>query len=197
MRGVANETRRSRRLGRASVLATSVGLELSDDLDFDAWEEAGRKIAKAGDTFAWCIGDWLAFGEDRYADRYRRALDAAGLNYQTLRNYAWVARRFDMSRRRPALSVQHHIEVAALPVDEQDGWLDRAERLKWSRNELRKHIRPHRSGHSVPAAERLAMPQIQVSEDRLRLWHRAAEKDEVDFGTWVITALDRHASGEV
>ena len=41
------------------------------------------------------------------------------LDYQTLRNYAWVARRFAMSRRRDTLSFGHHAEVPALPEPEQ------------------------------------------------------------------------------
>ncbi|HWC82833.1 MAG TPA: LmbU family transcriptional regulator [Pseudonocardiaceae bacterium] len=176
-------------------------MRIPEDLDYDGWARAGQKIARAADMFAWCIGDWLAFGEDRYTDRYRHAVDAAGLNYQTLRNYAWVARRFDISRRRPALSVQHHIEVAALPAAEQEHWLHQAEQLKWSRNELRKRIRQYRKGRSSTDAEQLSMPlsmpRIQVSSTQLQLWHHAAEQDELDFQTWVITALDRYASGTV
>jgi hypothetical protein len=41
-------------------------------------------------------------------------------------NYAWVARRFAMSRRRDTLSFGHHAEVAALPEPEQDFWLREA-----------------------------------------------------------------------
>ena len=49
------------------------------------------------------------------------------LDYQTLRNYAWVARRFPAGRRRAGVSFAHHAEVARLPEPEQDYWLRRAE----------------------------------------------------------------------
>jgi hypothetical protein len=39
---------------------------------------------------------------------------ATGLDYQTLRNYAAVARRFELSRRRDNLSFHHHAELCAL-----------------------------------------------------------------------------------
>jgi hypothetical protein len=71
---------------KSEILTTRVGLKMPDGLDFEAWEKAGQKIVHAADMFAWCIGDWLVYGEDRYSDRYRRADNAAGLNYTTPRN---------------------------------------------------------------------------------------------------------------
>ena len=102
---------------------------------------AGGTIA---DSSAWCLGDWVVFGASRYSDRYLRAIEQAGLEYQTLRNYAWVARRFESSRRREALSFQHHAEVASLPEPEQDLWLQRADAAQWSKTELRRRISAER-----------------------------------------------------
>jgi hypothetical protein len=53
--------------------------------------------------------------------------------YQTLRNYAVVARRLKLSRRRDNLSFQHHAEVCALGFEEQDRWLDLAAESPWRR----------------------------------------------------------------
>src|SRR5262245_53861054 len=91
---------RSRVNRRRQILTTRVGLEFPTGLSFDAWAQAGRKIVQFIDSSAWYLGDWLVYGQDRYDDRYRLALHRAGLDYQTLRNYAWVVRRFDISRRR-------------------------------------------------------------------------------------------------
>ena len=96
---------------------------------------------RIADSSAWCLGDWLIYGQHLYADRYRHAVAMAGLDYQTLRNYAWIARKFEPARRRAGLAFQHHVEVAALPPQVQDHWLDLAENFRWSRNELRKQIR--------------------------------------------------------
>lgn len=41
-----------------------------------------------------CLGDWLAYGQAVYANRHRTAVERTSLNYQALRNYAWVARQF-------------------------------------------------------------------------------------------------------
>jgi len=43
---------------------------------------------------AWCLGDGLIAGQAAYGSRNRDAIGRTGLDYQTLRNYAWVAGRF-------------------------------------------------------------------------------------------------------
>ncbi|MEU8803872.1 hypothetical protein [Spirillospora sp. NPDC048819] len=60
---------------------------------------------------------------------------------KTLRNYAWIARRFPVSRRRDTLTLQHHAEVAALSDHEQERWLDRAEQEQWPVLRLRTSLR--------------------------------------------------------
>src|SRR6266545_6028251 len=90
------------------VLMTRVGLCIPADLSYEDWERAGSQLAGIVDSSSWWLGDWLVYGKKQYSDRYRRAIHAAGLQYQTLRNYAWVARRFELNRRRPKLSFQHH-----------------------------------------------------------------------------------------
>ena len=65
----------------------------------------------------------MIYGERTYGRRYREAVRMSGFDYQTLRNYAWVARRFGIERRRGGLTFQHHAEVASLPVVEQERWL--------------------------------------------------------------------------
>ncbi|GGL20705.1 hypothetical protein [Mangrovihabitans endophyticus] len=58
-------------------MTTRVGLHFPSDLAFDTWEQAGHKISRLIDSSAWCLGDWLVYGQDRYADRYRNAVAAA------------------------------------------------------------------------------------------------------------------------
>ena len=76
------------------ILVTRVGLQMPADLPYEDWENAGGKLARISDTSAWCLGDWIVHGQERFRDRYRCAVKNAGLDYQTLRNYAWVARKF-------------------------------------------------------------------------------------------------------
>jgi hypothetical protein len=75
------------------MLMTRVGLQISDPLSFDTWERAGHRLSSLVDSSTWCLGDWLVYGKRHFPDRYERAIAAAGLRYQTLRNYAWAGLR--------------------------------------------------------------------------------------------------------
>ncbi|SBV04596.1 hypothetical protein YW5DRAFT_02560 [Streptomyces sp. Ncost-T6T-1] len=179
---------------REQVLTTNVGLHIPAGLAFEEWERAGRQLSGLLNSSSWWLGDWLVYGKDHYADRYERGIRAAGLQYQTLRNYAWVSRRFEQHRRRSALSFQHHAELASLPVEEQENWLDRAERMKWSTKQLRNAIRAQRDGTS-PAVDAAEVPtsRLAVPDNRLQWWHKAAEQSGIELADWVMHTLDAAA----
>lgn len=175
------------------ILITRVGLMLPDDLPFEDWKDAGSKLFRIADSSAWCIGDWLSHGQESYGNRYRTAIAEAGLDYQTLRNYAWVARKFDLARRRERLSFQHHAEVASLPPEEQDRWLNLADQGRWSRNQLRKTIRSE-VVNSDSSRNGNFMPRMAVAPADLARWQEAAAKTQSTLADWVVTALNQVAS---
>jgi hypothetical protein len=150
------------------------------------------------DSSAWWLGDWLIYGQTHYPDRYKRAVLETALDYQTLRNYAWIARKFTQSRRRDKLSFQHHAEVASLTQEEQDMWLTRAEAGGWSRNELRRQIRAGRNG--VVNGKDIALVRMDVVAERKDHWQKAAERSELGLREWIVATLDAAAvelAGEV
>ena len=102
------------------VAAWRTELRLPADLTVSAWALIGRQIALLSNSSAWWLGDWLVYGRDNFPGRYKQAMTETSLDYQTLRNCAWVAGRFDVPRRRDALSFQHRAVVAALPEAGQD-----------------------------------------------------------------------------
>lgn len=172
------------------VLLTAVGLRIPAELSFEDWEQAGRRLSGIVDSSTWCLGDWLVHGKLHYSDRYKKAVTAAGLQYQTLRNYAWVSHRFDLSRRRPNLTFQHHAEVASLQPPEQDLWLDRAERGMWTTKQLRMHLQAERVKNTGETGQLSAIPRIEVPAARLTRWYKAAEQAGMEFKKWVMDTLD-------
>ncbi|MFF4981040.1 LmbU family transcriptional regulator [Streptomyces sp. NPDC001046] len=118
------------------------GMVFPENLPERSWERIGSNLRELVNSSAWWLADWLIYGESTYGwRRYKEAVERTGLDYQTLRNYAWVARRFEHHRRRDGLSFAHHAEVTRLSPPEQDYWLRKAEQQKWSRNELRRAVR--------------------------------------------------------
>ncbi|MEZ0115623.1 hypothetical protein ABH920_009664 [Catenulispora sp. EB89] len=124
-----------------STFITRRGLRLPRRMAFEKWVGIGNYLSGVMSASSWCLGDWLVYGEATFTGRYRDAIELTSLDYQTLRNHAWVARSFPMSRRRDRLSFTHHAEVAALPEPEQDFWLLKAEQHAWSVKRLRREVR--------------------------------------------------------
>ncbi|CAL9572355.1 hypothetical protein SUDANB95_04821 [Actinosynnema sp. ALI-1.44] len=194
---------RERRAGGAAgpvandrILTTRVGLRIPERIDFETWARAGGQLARISDSSTWCLGDWLVHGQDRYTEGYRKVVEEVGLDYQTLRNYAWVARRFPWARRRPELSFQHHAEVTPLDDAEQDRWLDDAQRHGWSRNELRRRLRASRRTGRAESHE-VALPRLAVPAEQFERWRTAAEQSRSGFTDWVVAALDEAAARRV
>jgi hypothetical protein len=179
--------------GREMARVTPSGLQIPTGTDYDAWMTMGRRITGVANACSWCLGDWLVYGEQEFGSRYKAALRATSLDYQTLRNYAWVARRFDASRRRDNLSFQHHAEVVSLPDAHQDLWLRRAERDRWSRNELRRQLRSERQQRRALTAETVVRLQVEVSKTRENRWKLAAQVADQPLSEWLAALGDAAA----
>jgi hypothetical protein len=163
-------------------------------MPFVEWTTVGQRLARVASVSSWWLGDWLLFGQRSYGQRYREAVDATDLDYQTLRNYASVARRFPPSRRHSNLSFQHHAEVAPMSEAEQDLWLARAQAGGWSRNALRRQLALHRAStrRPGPAATNVVVRVEVTREDELR-WRQAAACDELELREWLHRVVDAAA----
>ncbi|WP_173136578.1 LmbU family transcriptional regulator [Kibdelosporangium persicum] len=184
-------------LGTALTMRTCLALPAR--MPLDEWRRIGRQIFTISDSSAWWLGDWLIYGQTEYSDRYKRAIEETGLDYQTLRNYAWVARKFPRERRRESLTFQHHAEVASLPEAEQDDWMDRAEKHNWSRNELRNRVKAsRRAGQDGTARNGTPLPgtrlQVTIIPDQQQRWQDAAATVDQDLLTWIVAVLDEAAA---
>ena len=192
------------------------GLLFPRNLPERSWEQIGTNLRELVNSSAWWLADWLIYGEATYGwRRYKEAIERTGLDYQTLRNYAWVARRFEHHRRRDGLSFAHHAEVARLAPPEQDYWLRKAEQQKGSRNELRRAVRaslavqndtaevtPGTPGEqrevprpAEPAAadqrrQQVATLTIELSAGRLEHLAKAAAAHGLPVDKWVAQLLE-------
>jgi hypothetical protein len=120
-------------------------LDIPKDQSFDDWVDTGRRLCASSQVINWYIGDWWAAGQHRYGARAKVAAEGLfGKEFQGLMDVASVCRAFPTSRRREALTFTHHREVAALPPEEADTLLVRAEDERLSTRELRKEVLRHR-----------------------------------------------------
>ena len=125
------------------IIRDDCALSFPENMPFEQWAAFGAKFfRRADDMLTWYAGDWLAFGSDAYAydDKFTLAIEATGLDYHTLRRYAWVSKAITVERRRSNLSWSIHNEVAKLDAVSQAHWLEQAARLALSARELRESI---------------------------------------------------------
>ncbi|NMO53346.1 DUF1016 domain-containing protein [Actinoplanes sp. TBRC 11911] len=170
------------------------GIVFSEPVTLAAWERIGQRLRGVSDSSSWWLGDWLVFGETAYTGRYKEAVERTGLVYQTLRNYAWVARRFEHSRRQYRLSFAHYSEVARLEQPEQDYWLRRAEEHGWSRNQLRREIRAslaERHREAEPKTTGRTAIQIELPPEELDGCARVAEYYGLSLSEWAGAVLQQ------
>jgi len=123
---------------------TPIGLVAHGRPTFEAWQRCGVFLRGVEGAVPFWLGDWINYGEITYAGKYDEALETIGLEYQTLRNYAYVARQIEMSRRRDNLTFSIHAEVAPLEREQQEHWLNRAAGEGLKRADLRDALRLER-----------------------------------------------------
>lgn len=112
-------------------------LSLPPGLSFEQWQGVGFTLRRINKAWRWWVGDWLNYGEREFGESYAQAMEETGLAYQDLAQCAYVASRVKPSMRRQALSWGHHAAVAPLEHAAAVDLLERAEKGKWRRQEIR------------------------------------------------------------
>lgn len=123
-------------------------LIIHDDITIDEWKELGRGLKQIEGSVQFWIGDWARFGEKRgftgkYTDPkvYDELEEITGLDRKTLYGYKGISESIESSLRRDDLSFSHHKEVASLPKEKQEKFLQLASEKDLSVRELREEIR--------------------------------------------------------
>jgi hypothetical protein len=142
---------------RARIRTTPVSWRGHARLTREEWQAYGSKLGAVSNSSSWWLGDWVRFGQRQYTDhRYQLASHISGYDEHTLQNFAYVAGRYEASRRREALTWSHHAELASLEPADQDRWLDQATVQHLSVRRLRENVR-----HERRLAHDNAQPPLQ------------------------------------
>ena len=142
------------------VRPAATGLELAPDLTEQEWADLCRTVGQAGRAVMWWVGDLAMAGADRWGRKYNDIEEFLGMSNDTIRDAVWVARTFDLSRRRDKLPWSHHRDVASLGPFEADTLLINAEDDGWNRKKLRSAIREQRRQQRLPGRDAVATPDL-------------------------------------
>jgi hypothetical protein len=130
---------------RQASVTSAVAWSPGGEIDVRDWVGVGVRLGGVTRCSQWWIGDWVRYGTGCWGKKYRESSKVTGYDVQSLRNMAYVAGRFDISRRRHRLTWSHHAEVSSLDLEKQDGWLDLAEAERMSVTDLRLELRSARA----------------------------------------------------
>jgi hypothetical protein len=145
---------------RGSV--SSVAWVPPKELDLEEWLVSGRQLGTISRCSQWWIADWLIYGSSRWGEKYVTAAKVTGYDPASLRNIAYVGRRFDVSLRSDKLSWSHHALLAPLDEPARRQWLERAAEERLSVADLRVELRTDRKRDKEEAAAS-APPEIAHS----------------------------------
>ena len=164
---------------------TPRGIEFHGDLSFKEWEALGEKLGDAERSIGFLIGDWINYAEEKWGEKYNDAISCTGLEYQTLANYAYVARRVQFSARAENLPFRHHVVVAKLKdPEEQKHWLDMAEKHNLPYLRLQKSINYGRLATEKEVqgdpADRGYVTYLALLNRIRRWWARETDKAPVE-----------------
>jgi hypothetical protein len=185
----------------AFIETTPTGLILSKDLTFTEWAAIAGNFGKALQTAAWCIGDWMVYGERKWGkqvlmdgaefdpkkpDRipsavFDMAIASTGLDRQTLSQYASVCRKIPREERRIHLSFGHHRLLAPLPTPQRLEWMQLLD------SESKKLPTVKRLGLSIRIAEE--SPRIVSDEEITSRGEQAGHDNYVPHLTRLLTIL--------
>jgi hypothetical protein len=125
---------------------TSTGVIVKGDVSYDDLVEVTKQWICANHISMWVIGDLLNLLKLKYDETYEIFEGATGYKRQTLKIAKYVTGVIEPFRRLNNLPFYHHLEVASLPPDAQDRWLDIAEAEGLTQKQLRKGIKDNPSG---------------------------------------------------
>jgi hypothetical protein len=191
----------------AFIETTPTGLKLCKDLTFDEWSAIAGNFGRALQTAAWCIGDWMVYGERKWGkqllidgtdfdpvkpDRipsevFDLAIASTGLDRQTLSQYASVCRKIPMEERRENLSFGHHRVLAPLPSPQRLEWMTLLD------SESKKLPSVKRLGLSIRIADQ--KPRIVSDKEITSRGEQAGHDNHIPHVTRLLTVLRKTLPG--
>jgi len=119
---------------------SKTNLTFKRDVSKDEWMDVFKALKQVEGCVQFWIGDCLAYRQQKWG-MYDDIAEETGMEENTLRQYKQVSEQVKSDTRVSDLSWTHHREVASLPPEKQELFLNKAVEEKLSVRELREEIR--------------------------------------------------------
>jgi hypothetical protein len=175
-------------------IATPTGLTIDagyGEIPFEMWAAYGEGLQVIGMAYPWVVGDWLAWGERTYGEKYPQAVAVTGHAIQTLYNQKYVCDHVPKSVRRVGAnrpSFATHAEVASLPVEKQAILLEQADNEHWTRDDMRVAVHGEKSPEELAAELERAFARLLSSARGMMEY--ASEPGDVECLLSIVAMLE-------
>ena len=126
--------------GDGTIHLSRLGVTFEGEVPAHSIDDLLRDAGAATRGCMFIIGDAINYAESKWGEKYDHWIAVTGLEYQTLRHAASIAKKIDLCRRRHKLTFEHHKLVAPLEPIEQDRWLNSSENEGMSVRRMRKSL---------------------------------------------------------
>ena len=118
---------------------TRTGLDITGNPTIEEWLEFGERLNFIETSVQWRVGDYLAYGEFKYGEKYAQALNESQAN--SWKVYQWVAKRVPKHVRNPELPWSYYRDIARYNPDIQEKIVDHLHTSNATGRELSKWLR--------------------------------------------------------
>lgn len=100
-------------------------------------------VARVHKFSGFWLADMIAYADTRpeWKEKIDQIIDAEVLDEDSVKQYRYVAKNVPPENRVEGVAYGHHVQVAALPSEEQTPWLEKSKEHGWTQRELRDNIR--------------------------------------------------------
>lgn len=173
---------------------TRLGLVMRTGATEADWRAAGAAITLVGEAYQWLVGDWLVIGEHRWGRSYQEAAAALELEYNTIKEWAWVARAVNLSVRTYKLPWSAHRLVASIESDDDKrAWLNAAVEQGWSVARLRQELQAASTGEIAArptATERYTMLALKLQAGLQKFVQQASADERGELAAYLRALAD-------
>lgn len=192
---------------------STTNLTFKRDVSKEEWMDVFKALKQVEGCVQFWIGDCLAYRQQKWG-MYDDIAEETGYDKQALRDYKRVSESVESALRNAHLGYSHHREVASLPPEKQELFLNMAVEDKLSVRDLREQIRrsnieektaelpqskyriiyadpPWQYGNSMPEyfTEQANHYQLMTLEDICAMKIRAITEDNAVLFLWVTSPI--------
>lgn len=161
---------------------TPVSLELMGDIAFEEWQALLLHVGAVSKASRWWVGDALVYGESCFGEMYSQAINDIGISYSALSNIVYTCKKIPPEERRPELSFTMHQELAHLPKEEREKWLDYAVETGATTKEIRGLTKEDEPEDALPEPKVSCTVTTLSGQFKLNIPTRLFEKLIREFG---------------